>query len=120
MEKDDDAATLNIEDDEDLNINVGTPMDVDEPGPGGRSPSVASQVPSVPGRRTTRTLTKKVDKPEKTNPVSESVDAEGRLPGSREGIGAFPPGSDWARTMLALKIKGGRYSSFLERMSKVV
>lgn len=88
-------------------------MDVDEPGPGGRSPSVASQIQTVgPGRRSTRwqnnkkTDSSKGEKSEKTSAISENIDAEGRLPGSREGLGAFPPGSDWARTMLALKIKG--------------
>lgn len=49
------------------------------------------------------------NKSSKDNPgpaVSESIDAEGRLPGSKDGLGAFPAGSDWARTMLALKLKG--------------
>lgn len=51
------------------------------------------------------------NKSSKENPgtaVTESIDAEGRLPGSKDGLGAFPPGSDWARTMLALKLKGSR------------
>lgn len=38
--------------------------------------------------------------------ISESLDAEGRLPGSKDGLGAFPPGSDLAKTMLDLKLKG--------------
>lgn len=38
--------------------------------------------------------------------VSESLDGEGRMPGSKDGVGAFPPGSDWAELMIALKIKG--------------
>ncbi|KAJ7722652.1 hypothetical protein DFH07DRAFT_1006475 [Mycena maculata] len=58
-------------------------------------------------------------KSSKENPggaASESIDAEGRLPGSKDGLGAFPPGSDWARTMLALKLKGKRYKTKKERM----
>lgn len=38
--------------------------------------------------------------------ITESIDVEGRLPGSKDGLGAFPPGSDWAKLMLALKLKG--------------
>jgi len=38
--------------------------------------------------------------------TTENIDAEGRLPGSKDGLGAFPPGSDWAKLMLALKRKG--------------
>ncbi|KAJ7908859.1 hypothetical protein B0H13DRAFT_2495307 [Mycena leptocephala] len=59
------------------------------------------------------------NKSSKENPgtaITESIDAEGRLPGSKDGLGAFPPGSDWARTMLALKLKGKRYKTKKERM----
>ena len=40
------------------------------------------------------------------NTTTESIDVEGRLPGSKDGLGVFPPGSDWAKLMLALKLKG--------------
>ncbi|KAF8192704.1 hypothetical protein K438DRAFT_2017894 [Mycena galopus ATCC 62051] len=33
------------------------------------------------------------------------IDAEGRLPGSKDGLGAFSPGSDLARMMFGLKLK---------------
>ncbi|KAJ7187168.1 hypothetical protein C8R46DRAFT_1207137 [Mycena filopes] len=59
------------------------------------------------------------NKSSKDNPgaaASESIDAEGRLPGSKDGLGAFPPGSDWARMMLALKLKGKRYKTKKERL----
>lgn len=82
-------------------------MDVEEPGPGGRSPSVASQVQPGATRRGARGPYKKTAN---TASVSETIDAEGRLPGSKDGLGAFPPGSDWARMMLALKLKGGHPS----------
>jgi bromodomain-containing protein 7/9 len=98
IENDDDG-TVNIDDDEFL---VTTPMDIGEAGQTRRSPSVASQIPQSTGRRLTRGPYKKAT----SNTVTESVDAEGRLPGSKDGLGSFPPGSDWAQTMLALKLKG--------------
>jgi bromodomain-containing protein 7/9 len=100
IEKDDDG-TVNIDDDDEY--PEATPMDVDEAGQTGRSPSVASQIPPGPSRRVTRGPYKKAVP---SNTVSEGIDAEGRFPGSKDGLGAFPPGSDWARTMLALKLKG--------------
>ncbi|KAF7290811.1 Bromodomain-containing 7 [Mycena indigotica] len=54
-----------------------------------------------------------------TNPtaaVKELIDAEGRMPGSKEGLGAFPPGSAWARTMLSLKLKAKKYKTKKERL----
>ena len=38
--------------------------------------------------------------------VSESLQPDGGLPGAKDGLGKFPPGSDLARVMLALKLKG--------------
>lgn len=61
------------------------------------------------GRRTTRAALKPKTATE-AGPVSETIDAEGRLPGSREGIGAFPAMSPWAQTMLRLKLKGTRFA----------
>jgi bromodomain-containing protein 7 len=100
IEKDDDG-TVNIDDDDEY--LESTPMDVDEAEHTGRSPSVVSQIPLASGRRITRGPHKKAVP---SNTVADSIDAEGRLPGSKDGLGAFPPGSDWARTMLALKLKG--------------
>ncbi|THU95386.1 hypothetical protein K435DRAFT_798178 [Dendrothele bispora CBS 962.96] len=48
--------------------------------------------------------------------ISESIDTDGRLPGSKDGLGAFPPGSDWAKTMLDLKLKGKKYKTKKERL----
>ena len=100
IEKDDDG-TVNIDDDD--GYPEPTAMDVDEAGQTGRSPSVASQILPGVGRRVTRGPYKKAVA---SNTVSEGVDAEGRLPGSKDGLCAFPPASDWAQTMLALKLKG--------------
>ncbi|KAG6824668.1 hypothetical protein H0H92_006173 [Tricholoma furcatifolium] len=114
IEKDDEAMPVNIDDDEDY--DVGTPMEVDDMTPARRSPSVSSQVQTGATRRGVRGPYKKSAPQAPSNKVSETVDAEGRLPGSRDGLGAFPPGSDWAKTMLALKLKGKRYKTKKERL----
>lgn len=41
----------------------------------------------------------------KENGMKATLDAEGHLPGYRDGVGQFPPDSEWARVMLELKIK---------------
>jgi len=74
-------------------------MDVDE-----SIPSTQGRPAATTGRRVTRGPYQK--KSTNPNTISESIDPEGRLPGSRDGLGAFPPQSDLARLMLALKIKG--------------
>ncbi len=99
IEKDDDVA-VNIDDDHDEHMPTSVPSG--EALVNGRSPSVMSQ-PQQTGRRGPRGPYKKGTAP---TTVSESIDGEGRLPGSKDGLGAFPPCSDWAKTMLALKIKG--------------
>jgi hypothetical protein len=72
-----------------------------------RSPSISSNQgkPATSlGRRATRGPYQK----KTVNPASasENVYPDWRLPGSRDGLGAFPAGSDWAKLMLALKLKG--------------
>ena len=97
---------VNVEEDEDN----GVPMDVDDPGPSSRrSQSVVSNGGFGPNiRRSTRAPYKKQSQqgPDNKNPISETIEADGRLPGSKDGLGAFPAMSDWAKTMLALKLKG--------------
>ncbi|KAG5636173.1 hypothetical protein H0H81_008923 [Sphagnurus paluster] len=101
IEKDEEATPVNVDEDDDY--SMATPMDVDDAGGSRRSPSVASQAQPGISRRPARGPQKKTAP---TNKLSESIDAEGRLPGSRDGLGAFPPGSSWAQTMLSLKLKG--------------
>ncbi|KAF8811316.1 hypothetical protein BYT27DRAFT_7253025 [Phlegmacium glaucopus] len=48
--------------------------------------------------------------------ISETLEQDGGLPGSKDGLGAFPPGSDWAKTALALKLKKKRYKTKKERL----
>ncbi|KAF8151531.1 hypothetical protein B0H34DRAFT_132874 [Crassisporium funariophilum] len=111
IEKDDD---LNVDDDEDG--DAATPMDVDSTSLRERSVSVASQPQPGPSRRGPRGPYKKQGQNANGNGLSETLEADGGLPGSKDGIGAFPPGSDWAKTMVALKLKGKRYKTKKERM----
>ena len=64
----------------------------------GRSPSVSS-VQTPVARRNGKG--KKLP-----GTVSETLDADGHLPGYKDGVGVFPPGSEWANVMLTLKLKG--------------
>jgi bromodomain-containing protein 7/9 len=102
IEKDEDT-NVNVDDDDEENPPTSIPLD-DIP-VNGRSSSVASQPQQSTGRRGPRGSMKKGGL---SFTVSESIDNEGRLPGSKDGIGAFPSCSDWARTMVALKLKGMR------------
>ncbi|KAH9974893.1 hypothetical protein BGW80DRAFT_1457851 [Lactifluus volemus] len=105
----------NIEVDRDEDVNV----DADEDGAAGgasagpdtpvrRSPSVASASVPPPNRRGRATG--------KKEGISETLEPDGHLPGYKDGVGIFPPGSDWAEAMLALKLKGKRYRSKKERL----
>ncbi|KIL58170.1 hypothetical protein M378DRAFT_200609 [Amanita muscaria Koide BX008] len=104
VERDDEGHTVDIDNDDDS-------MDV-ESVPGGRSPSVVSQAVPGPSRRGPRPGYKKTT----GTGIAESIEPDGRLPGAKDGLGAFPPGSDWARTMLQLKLKGKRYRTKKERL----
>ncbi|KAJ7226749.1 hypothetical protein GGX14DRAFT_347386 [Mycena pura] len=84
-----------------------------------RSPSVGvSSMHSAMLRRGLRGPYNKTAKenPDATVAAKDVIDPEGRLPGSKDGLGAFPAGSDWARTMLTLKLKGKRYKTKKERL----
>jgi bromodomain-containing protein 7/9 len=101
VEQDEDA-TLNIDEDDD-HVTASTPRDIEE------SQVVASPTPSSVPPQQMRRGPRGPYKKGASTVISEALDAEGRLPGSKEGVGAFPPGSDWAEMMVALKIKGNRY-----------
>ncbi|KAL1721567.1 hypothetical protein EV715DRAFT_288308 [Schizophyllum commune] len=105
VEKDEDP--LDVEEDE-----GGTAMDVDEPSQRSYTPQASTPAPATSsGRRGPRGPYKKhAPAPEKT------VDEDGRLPGAKDGLAAFPPGSDWAKVMLQLKLKNKRYRTKKERM----
>ena len=111
VEQDDDGSTsqqpVNVDDE------VSTPIDLDgSMAAGSRAPSMTPAPGQVPthgqGKRGPRGPYKK----NAQTGLSESLDAEGRLPGAKDGVGAFPPGSDWAELMIALKIKGPPPSPF--------
>ncbi|KAI0324847.1 hypothetical protein GY45DRAFT_1438799 [Cubamyces sp. BRFM 1775] len=109
IEKDEEPVNVNVDDDDvsnpvgtPIDKTTGTPMEVDESRAGSPFPQV------VGGKR--------VKGKKLPGPLSESLEPDGGLPGAKDGLGAFPPGSDWAELMLALKLKGKRYRTKKERM----
>ncbi|TRM66795.1 hypothetical protein BD626DRAFT_426383 [Schizophyllum amplum] len=90
----------------------GTAMDVDEPPPRRSStPQIAAST-STSTRRGPRGPYKKSGSTAPQN----TLDEDGRLPGAKDGLAAFPPGSDFAKLMLQLKLKNKRYKTKKERM----
>ncbi|KAF8129883.1 hypothetical protein EV363DRAFT_1584466 [Boletus edulis] len=112
IEQDDDGSTsqlpVNIDDE------VSTPRDVDGSlAAGSRAPSMTPAPGQAPtGKRGPRGPYKK----HAQTALQEGLDAEGRMPGAKDGVGTFPAGSDWAELMIALKIKGKRYKTKKERL----
>ncbi|KAM5545551.1 hypothetical protein V8D89_000589 [Ganoderma adspersum] len=104
VEKDDEPLAVDEEDVAGTPADrvVGTPIDVDETRAGS---------PSAQAGGAKKTKGKKAP-----GPLSESLEADGGLPGAKDGLAAFAPGSDWAELMLALKLKGKRYRTKKERM----
>ncbi|KAG2071245.1 hypothetical protein BDR04DRAFT_1098641 [Suillus decipiens] len=110
VEQDEDA-TLNIDEDEDHDhITASTPRDIEG------SQVAASPAPSSVPQQYMKRGPRGPYKKGASMGISEGIDAEGRLPGSKDGVGAFPPGSDWAEMMIALKIKAKRYRTKKERL----
>jgi bromodomain-containing protein 7/9 len=115
---------IDVDRDEDVNVDAdedaagGAAAGAGGPGrtgsigpdtPARRSPSVLSaSVPPI-NRRGGRNAASK-----KEGIVSETIESDGHLPGFKDGVGVFPPWSDWAEVMLALKLKGTvtSFSSF--------
>ncbi|KAF8962904.1 hypothetical protein BDZ97DRAFT_1662417 [Flammula alnicola] len=114
IEKDDEGPSVNVDDDEEY--MAGTPMDVDGTSLRERSVSVASQPQPGPSRRGPRGPYKKHGQSAPGSSLSEMLELDGGLPGSKDGLGSFPAGSDWAKTMVALKLKGKRYKTKKERL----
>ena len=93
-------------------------MDVDEKRD--RSVSVLSQQQNhqqqaqagPSGRRVTRGPYRRPGQGGTSSGISETLEPDGGLPGSKDGLGAFPAGSDWAKTVLALKLKSTILSLF--------
>ncbi|KAI0247260.1 hypothetical protein BJV78DRAFT_1285690 [Lactifluus subvellereus] len=117
------AASCVIEYETDWNIDVDRDEDVnvdaDEDGAAGG----ASAGPDTPVRRSPSVTSASVPPPNrrgrnsgKKEGISETLEPDGHLPGYKDGVGMFPPGSDWAEVMLALKLKGKRYRSKKERL----
>ena len=95
----------------DENENEEDGMDVDDKRD--RSVSVLSQQQNQQqqaqagpsGRRVTRGPYRRPGQGGTSTGISETLEPDGGLPGSKDGLGAFPAGSDWAKTVLALKLK---------------
>lgn len=108
VEQDEDAALIIDEDDD--HVTASTPREIEgsqvapSPAPSSVPQQYIKRGPRGPYKKGTSMV------------ISEGIDAEGRLPGSKDGVGAFPPGSDWAEMMVALKIKGKRYRTKKERL----
>jgi len=105
----------NIEIDGDDRLNVPEEQDTPEPETtDSRAQSVLSNTHPLPllGRRSARAAATAIATPPITpalkapKSISETLQPDGGLPGSKDGLGKFPPGSDLARVMLALKLKG--------------
>ncbi|THH15407.1 hypothetical protein EW146_g5058 [Bondarzewia mesenterica] len=106
IERDED---MNVDADAEEGISAGAAGSVEPGTPARRSPSVTSAA-AISAKRS-RGVGKKG-----TGMLSETVEADGHLPGFKDGLSAFPPGSDWAELMVALKLKGKRYRTKKERM----
>jgi bromodomain-containing protein 7 len=116
---DGDDADLNIEDDDDVEPDTAAPgSPIGPEGRSTRSPSFADLAwgRRPPQRAAVRKAAEKdfqqqqqqvklPDKPSEKAPLP-TLDEEGHMPGYRDGVGRFPPDSDWAPVMLALKLKG--------------
>ncbi|KZT05807.1 uncharacterized protein LAESUDRAFT_813318 [Laetiporus sulphureus 93-53] len=104
--------TIEIEGDHDAQ-DKGTPMDVDDGTSTASAPtSVTASTSAHPRRRAAAAAgTRKLP-----GALSETLEDDGGLPGAKDGLGAFPPGSDWAELMLALKLRGKRHRTKKERL----
>ena len=98
---------IDVDRDEDVNVDAdddaagGAAGSVGPDTPARRSPSVLSASAPPINRRGGKNAAAK-----KEGMLSETVEPDGHLPGFKDGVGVFPPGSDWAEVMLALKLKG--------------
>ncbi|KIJ19582.1 hypothetical protein PAXINDRAFT_62778, partial [Paxillus involutus ATCC 200175] len=100
-----------------IDDEVSTPRDMDGSiVTGSPAPSVTPAPGQVQGHGPVKRGPRGPYKKHAAMNLAEGLDAEGRMPGSKDGVGAFPPGSDWAQLMIALKIKGKRYRTKKERL----
>ncbi|KAF7794151.1 hypothetical protein EIP86_005282 [Pleurotus ostreatoroseus] len=114
VEHDDNEENKSDEDDEKNGADAGIPMDVDGSARG-RSPSIASTMQTPVNGQAFRRTGKGSGK-KQPGMLSESLDPDGHLPGYKDGVGVFPPQSDFSELMLKLKLKGKRYRTKKERM----
>ncbi|KAJ3522927.1 hypothetical protein NM688_g8803 [Phlebia brevispora] len=113
VEHTDDEQNKSDEDDEKSVREAGTPMEVDG-STRGRSQSVSTVQTPVNGHGSRKGV--KGSHKKQPGTMSEAVEPDGHMPGYKDGVGVFPPGSEWAELMLALKLKGKRYRTKKERI----
>ena len=102
---------IDVDRDEDVNVDADEDAAGGAAGGPGRTGSVG---PDTPARRSPSVLSASVppinrrgrNAAAKKEGISETLDPDGHFPGFKDGVGVFPPGSDWAEVMLALKLKG--------------
>lgn len=109
----------NIDVDRDEDVNVDADEDAAGGGAAGGPGRTGSVGPDTPARRSPSVLSASVPPinrrggrnaaAKKEGILSESLEPDDHLPGFKDGVGVFPPGSDWAEVMLALKLKGTVY-----------
>lgn len=102
----------NVDDDDEDGREKSTAVDADG-SMRGRSPSVASTGTPVLGRS-------KGKGKRKAGMLSESLEDDGHMPGYKDGVGVFPPGSDFAELMLSLKLKGESFYIMSEQFSHIL
>jgi bromodomain-containing protein 7/9 len=111
---------IDVDRDEDVNVDA----DEDAAGGAGSGPGRTGSVgPDTPARRSPSVLSASVPPTNrrgrnaaKKEGISETLDPDGHFPGFKDGVGVFPPGSDWAEVMLALKLKGAVTSFSSDRV----
>ena len=103
---------IDVDRDEDVNVDADEDAVGGTAGGPGRTGSVG---PDTPARRSPSVLSASVpptnrrggrNAAAKKDGISDSLEPDGHLPGFKDGVGVFPPESDWAEVMLALKLKG--------------
>ncbi|EIN06520.1 hypothetical protein PUNSTDRAFT_46008 [Punctularia strigosozonata HHB-11173 SS5] len=112
MDDEDDTATGRASDDG-LTRETRSPSVVSTPMMGGTT--------SRPQRIQMAHSTQSQNQPLKEQPtigssIAAGLDEDGHLPGYRDGLDAFPPGSDFAQLMSALRRHGKRYKTKKERL----
>jgi bromodomain-containing protein 7/9 len=105
----DDDVDVNVDADDDASAGRGTPLGSvsrGTPVDGEQSPIIGTGRKDPWARAAAKKAEPMPPKEVKEPTMKAELDAEGHLPGFRDGVGQFPPDSEWARIMVELKLKG--------------